>query len=328
MRSCSLIVVLSSCFLSNAATPIAGGQSGQAQTTRYYDSCKPSSSWPGKTEVKSALKTVKKDGSRADQNAPNGCETGSDISIAAFTDPAQMPRIIDAQNAIAYAAVGALNGHGERDTACACYELTFVDTAIAGQKLVVQVTNTGGDLNSNHFDIMMPGSGVGIFTEGVVRQFGPDYKWGAGYGGVASAAECFGLPQVLQEGCRFRFGWFKGADNPRANFQQVHCPASLTDVSTCVRADAAESGTAACPNKQYQQCGGQTFHGNSCCPSGTSCVYTEPYYSYCKPAASPAAQACTNQKWAQCGGKDYTGQKCCPTGSSCKFINDWYSQCQ
>ena len=30
--------------------------------------------------------------------------------------------------------------------------------------MIVQATNTGGDLNHNHFDILLPGGGVGIFN--------------------------------------------------------------------------------------------------------------------------------------------------------------------
>jgi len=37
--------------------------------------------------------------------------------------------------------------------------------------MIVQATNTGGDLGSNHFDLMIPGGGVGLF-DGCSRQYG------------------------------------------------------------------------------------------------------------------------------------------------------------
>jgi hypothetical protein len=40
--------------------------------------------------------------------------------------------------------------------------LIFTTGPIIGKELIVQVTNTGGDLGENHFDIQMPGGGVGI----------------------------------------------------------------------------------------------------------------------------------------------------------------------
>jgi hypothetical protein len=36
--------------------------------------------------------------------------------------------------------------------------LTFTSGPVKGKKLVVQATNTGGDLGENHFDLAMPGT--------------------------------------------------------------------------------------------------------------------------------------------------------------------------
>ena len=44
-------------------------------------------------------------------------------------------------------------GGTESSWCCACYELTFTSGPVAGKKLVVQATNTGGDLGSNQFDL-------------------------------------------------------------------------------------------------------------------------------------------------------------------------------
>lgn len=101
--------------------------------------------------------------------------------------------------------------------------------------MIVQSTNTGGDISNNQFDLMIPGGGVGIF-DGCSKEFGSPLP-GAQYGGVSSRAQCDQMPQKLQAGCRFRFDWFKGADNPNLTFEQVKCPSQLTAISGCVRND-------------------------------------------------------------------------------------------
>lgn len=40
--------------------------------------------------------------------------------------------------------------------------MTFTSGPVSGQKMVVQVTNSGGDLGENHFDLQIPGGGVGV----------------------------------------------------------------------------------------------------------------------------------------------------------------------
>ena len=46
-----------------------------------------------------------------------------------------------------------IEGGSEASWCCACYELTFTSGAVAGKKMIVQATNTGGDLAGNQFDI-------------------------------------------------------------------------------------------------------------------------------------------------------------------------------
>jgi hypothetical protein len=36
-----------------------------------------------------------------------------------------------------------------------------------------------------------------------------------------------------------------------------------------------------CPNKEFQQCGGKEFKGETCCSSGTTCVIANDFYSQC-----------------------------------------------
>jgi hypothetical protein len=57
---------------------------------------------------------------------------------------------------------------------CACYELTF--STLGNKKFIVQITNTGGDLGDNHFDLQIPGGGVGIFNGNVFQKAVPYYN--------------------------------------------------------------------------------------------------------------------------------------------------------
>lgn len=112
--------------------------------------------------------------------------------------------------------------------------LTFTSGPVAGKTMIVQSTNTGGDLGSNHFDILMPGGGVGLF-DGCTPQFGG--LPGAQYGGISSRDQCESFPENLKAGCQWRFDWFQNADNPGVTFSQVQCPSELTSISGCVRND-------------------------------------------------------------------------------------------
>ena len=67
------------------------------------------------------------------------------------------------------------------------HRLDFTSGPVAGKTMIVQSTNTGGDLGSNQFDLLMPGGGVGIF-DGCSAEFGTALP-GARYGGVSSRAE-------------------------------------------------------------------------------------------------------------------------------------------
>jgi hypothetical protein len=100
--------------------------------------------------------------------------------------------------------------------------------------MIVQVTNTGGDLGNNQFDLQIPGGGFGIYN-GCQTQFPGPYTWGAQYGGVSQLSDCANLPSALQPGCYWRFGWFQGANNPSMTFTPVTCPSVLTAKTQCIR---------------------------------------------------------------------------------------------
>ena len=164
-----------------------------------------------------------------DPNAANACGGGS-----SYVCTNTAPWAINDQLAYGWAAAH-LTGKSESDWCCACYQLTFTSTAIAGKQMIVQVINTGGDLGNNHFDLQIPGGGVGLNNACTSQWGAPPNGWGQQYGGVSSIDQCNQLPSQLRSGCQFRFQWFQGVDNPNMNFQEVACPAVLTSISGCKR---------------------------------------------------------------------------------------------
>ncbi|CAF1475880.1 unnamed protein product [Adineta ricciae] len=204
-----------------------GRQSGV--TTRYWDCCKASCGWSGKASVTNPVKTCARDGiTPVDVNAQSGCNGGG-----AYMCNNQQPWNVSSTLSYGYAAAY-INNQRESDWCCACYSLVFTSGPVVGKELIVQVTNTGGDLGKNHFDLQMPGGGVGIF-DGCSSQFVGSFSWGDRYGGVRARSDCYKLPPSIQAGCLWRFDWFQNADNPSMNFKQVPCPAALTANTQCVR---------------------------------------------------------------------------------------------
>ncbi|KAK3899452.1 glycoside hydrolase [Staphylotrichum tortipilum] len=211
---------------------VAVAQSGSGKTTRYWDCCKPSCAWPGKSTSSSPVKTCDKNDNPLNDggNTKSGCDNGG----GAFMCSNQSPWAVDDNLAYGWAAVN-IAGSNEAAWCCACYELTFTSGPVQGKRMIVQATNTGGDLGNNHFDIAMPGGGVGIFNACTQQYGAPSNGWGDRYGGIHSKSECDGFPAALKAGCNWRFDWFKGADNPTVNFKAVTCPSEITAKSGCAR---------------------------------------------------------------------------------------------
>jgi len=155
----STLVALLPLYLS--ATVSAQGPSGSGKTTRYWDCCKPSCAWPKKGNAPNPVRTCDKNDQPLNDggNTRSGCDSGG----SAFMCSNQSPWAVNETLAYGWAAVN-IAGSNEAAWCCACYELTFTSGPVSGKKMIVQATNTGGDLGNNHFDIAMPGGGVGIFN--------------------------------------------------------------------------------------------------------------------------------------------------------------------
>ncbi len=107
---------------------------------------------------------------------------------------------------------------------------------IAGKQMIVKVSNTGGDVGGNQFDLMIPGGGVGMFNA-CSRQWGSN-DLGAQYGGFLTEcsgshdakkecvrAQCMKIPEGDgRDGCLWFVDWFQVADNPKFTSQPTDCP--------------------------------------------------------------------------------------------------------
>ncbi|ORX41610.1 hypothetical protein BCR36DRAFT_179691 [Piromyces finnis] len=214
-----------------ANPPDFSGQTGK--TTRYWDCCLASCSWQENTKnAKGPVRSCKMDGITQFTDLSNlwkiksNCDGGS---VAMCND--QQPWAIN--DKVSYGFVAS------HEACCTCQKIKFTSGPVAGKQMVVQTTNTGGDLSQNHFDIQMPGGGFGIF-DGCTPQWGNTSGWGERYGGIKSISDCNNLPAALQSGCKWRFEWFMNADNPSVVFERVQCPPELTAITGCTPNDDAQ----------------------------------------------------------------------------------------
>jgi len=220
----------------NVSLPsITNGITGK--TTRYWDCCLPSCSWTENTGG-SAVQPCLADGVTKITNLKNlymygsGCEGGS-----AYLCNSNQPWALNENIAFGFAAAAFTNGGGQQDWCCSCYRMQFTSGNAMGKQMIVQVVNTGYDLSNNHFDLQIPGGGVGNFN-GCESQWSTSTNgWGERYGGISSSSQCSSLPSQLHDGCNWRFNWFMGSDNPEIVYERVKCPVELTDKSGCIPAN-------------------------------------------------------------------------------------------
>lgn len=137
----SVRIVLAALSAASVATALTG--SGKGTTTRYWDCCKPSCAWSGKG-VDNPVKTCDvQDNPLTDVDAKSGCEGGP-----AYMCSNQQPWAVSDDLAYGFTAVS-----GADPSCCSCYKLTFTSGPIVGKKMIVQATNTGGDVSAAQFDL-------------------------------------------------------------------------------------------------------------------------------------------------------------------------------
>jgi glycosyl hydrolase family 45 len=202
--------------------------------SRYWDCCKPHCSTNGN------IKSCGADG--VSQNGGgSACSGGS-----AYTCYSQAPRAIGDNVSYGYVAV-------PNPQCGTCYHLQFTGTgqfsandpgskALAGKHMIVKVSNTGGDVAGNQFDMMIPGGGVGQNANTCPSQWkvsssdlGPT-QGGFLTGCTGSYAakrdcvrqKCMLLPDGdLRKGCIWFVDWYAAADNPNFRYESISCPSDI-----------------------------------------------------------------------------------------------------
>ncbi len=214
------------------------------KTTRYWDACKPSCAWTGNTgsSPNGTAKSCSINGAKlSNLSERNACESGG----TAYACMDQVPWAVNDSLSYGFAA-----SHSNSDCG-KCFELTFTNNGeggttggnISGKKMIIMVSNIGGDVVGNQFDLMIPGGGVGQFNalSNQISQNGGTPDLGSQYGGFRTTcgndASCvqrmcndaFGSLSDLKRGCDWYVNWFKIADNPKIDYSQIDCPQELID---------------------------------------------------------------------------------------------------
>ncbi len=153
-----------------------------------------------------------------------------------------------------------------KEAACGkCFQLQFdggnhggdvkeAHRLLKGKTLIVMATNTGSDVESGQFDIMVPGGGPGMFNS-FAEQIGVSKDLlGADYGGFLTTCQrelndydkpakdyqacvrnkCNAVfskaeHKDLLRGCLWFADWYMTADNPTYLYKKVDCPKYFTD---------------------------------------------------------------------------------------------------
>jgi len=201
---------------------------GDGYATRYWDCCQPHcAQFDGHR--------CGQDGTSSTGNQSSACSGGG--SFACYDEA---PRAVS--DCLSY-------GHfAKQNPNCgSCYRIQFTGEGqhnandpgsklIKGKQMIIKVTNTGGDVGGNQFDLMIPGGGVGQFNA-CSNQWGTS-DLGAQYGGFLTECtgthaqkkecvrqECMKIPAGrAREGCIWFVDWFQVADNPKFTSQSTSCP--------------------------------------------------------------------------------------------------------
>jgi hypothetical protein len=215
--------------------PISNGTDGWA--TRYWDCCKPSCGWSA--HASTPMQSCAQDNSRLSSvDTQSACQGSSAFMCWDF-----VPWSVSDSLSYGFAAFNGAN--------CGtCFQLQFTGASqggdakstppLSGKTMIVQIINSGG-LQSNQFDLLIPGGGVGDFNACSTQWGSSDL--GAAYGGFLAACsgdktcvqnKCstlFSGKPLLQAGCTWFTGWFNAGDNPALKYQQITCPSAITSKS-------------------------------------------------------------------------------------------------
>jgi hypothetical protein len=199
--------------------------------SRYWDCCKPHCAWHG-------MPSCGADG-KSQNGGDSACSGGS-----AYACYDEAPRAVGDNVSYGYIAV-------PNPSCGTCYHLQFTGTgqhnandpgskALAGKHMIVKVTNTGGDVAGNQFDLMIPGGGVGLNPNTCKQQWNAS-DLGPTSGGFLTGCsgsyeqkkacvrqKCSVIPEGdARNGCLWFVDWYQAADNPNFRYESIACPSDM-----------------------------------------------------------------------------------------------------
>ncbi|EAR82809.1 glycoside hydrolase family 45 protein (macronuclear) [Tetrahymena thermophila SB210] len=299
-----------------------------------------------------------------DYNTANVCDTGSfgksqDQVAYMCTHQAlgscQLQKAVQADGYSSFAEYG-FGGYGSNPPSnycCRCFQIQVQDGDAPAKDIIVQGINTGGDVNSNQFDLSMIAGGFGA-NNGCANQV---FAWNGGAwdgragaaqysqsaagnwcsdptsdnsrcqnaysGGITKKSDCAKLPNSnLTQLCEYSFDskWRTNNGNRDTIMKEVRCPAGLIKLSGCNRDDPSlpyPSGKLSASDPSVMR--GKLTHMWDCCKP--SCSWT----ANVSKANGTAVMSCdasgtnilgTNTSF-QC-----TNFTCDPTCKTCSASND------
>ncbi|MDG5813524.1 hypothetical protein QA601_00390 [Chitinispirillales bacterium ANBcel5] len=240
-------------------SPVSGNQ---GWASRYWDCCMPHCSWHD-----NAQGNVSRNCDINDNEIPGNQSSGCEHSGVAYTCYDHSPFAVCEDLAYGFAALPVSGNVCGR-----CFQIDFdggfqhgnpraTHQALAGKTMIVMASNVGGDVREqeHQVDIMIPGGGLGLHTEGCRKQWNVDVNnesmVGATFGGFATTCEdqlgwnysaedmkgcvrnmcdnLFGNDDSLHslwEGCIWFVDWMHAANNPTFTYREVDCPPELVDL--------------------------------------------------------------------------------------------------
>ncbi|EAR82808.2 hypothetical protein TTHERM_01081680 (macronuclear) [Tetrahymena thermophila SB210] len=299
-----------------------------------------------------------------DYNTANVCDTGSfgksqDQVAYMCTHQAlgscQLQQAVQADGYSSFAEYG-FGGYGSNPPSnycCRCFQIQVQDGDAPAKDIIVQGINTGGDVNSNQFDLSMIAGGFGA-NNGCANKV---FAWNGGAwdgragaaqysqsaagnwcsdptsdnsrcqnaysGGITKKSDCAKLPNNnLTQLCEYSFDskWRTSNGNRDTIMKEVRCPAGLIKLSGCNRDDSSlpyPSGKLSASDPSVMR--GKLTHMWDCCKP--SCSWTANVLK----ANGTAVMSCdasgtnilgTNTSF-QC-----TNFTCDPTCKTCSASND------
>ncbi|KAJ3037805.1 hypothetical protein HDV00_001306 [Rhizophlyctis rosea] len=143
----------------------------------------------------------------------------------------------------------------------------------------IQITGSGSATPDSSYKVAIPGSGYAVASDGC-----PTGPPGAGNdlcfevnGSTFATANYVNVgPKVW--GGSGSGGSNNGGSNPTTTTTQAPRTTTTTRAQTTTTTTTSSGGNCAA---KYGQCGGQGFSGPTCCQSGSTCKFSNNYYSQC-----------------------------------------------